>query len=158
MLGNLLGLPGFEFDTSEQMRDAVLGRRATLAAQARRTRRASRWSMPPKAAGGVERVADVPIYFADPLVRRVAVAAERPRDAQAAEGAAASARCSISSGCAEGAQVTIRQGRGEAVLAPQVDPRGAAGLSCASRPAHPSTAALGAMFGCPVASRPSSER
>ena len=64
-------------------------RRATLDGKLSNatTRRAS--SRPAKAAGGVERVADVPIHFADPLVRRAAVVAGDSR-CEAAEGAAAS--------------------------------------------------------------------
>ena len=70
---------------------------------------------------GVERVADVPIYFADPLVRRAA-SLQQTRDARAAAARACTACLLDQLGIAEGAQVRVRQGRGEAVVATAVDP------------------------------------
>ncbi|WP_250499609.1 NADH-quinone oxidoreductase subunit NuoG [Caballeronia sp. GAWG1-5s-s] len=71
VLGTMLGLPGFEFDTAEEVRVAALGT-GDLAA-----RLSNKTTVAPKRAasnisvkGGFERLADVPIYHADPLVRR----------------------------------------------------------------------------------------
>ncbi len=71
VLGSVLGLPGFEFDTAEEVRDAALGtgdltarlsNKIGVAAQ-RKTAAATR-------EGTFERLADVPIYHADALSRR----------------------------------------------------------------------------------------
>ncbi|WP_248320046.1 NADH-quinone oxidoreductase subunit NuoG [Caballeronia sp. Sq4a] len=71
VLGTMLGLPGFEFDTAEEVRVAALGTGDLTARLSNKTtvapkRAASNISVK----GGFERLADVPIYHADPLVRR----------------------------------------------------------------------------------------
>jgi NADH-quinone oxidoreductase subunit G len=67
----------------------------------------------------LERVADIPIYFADALVRRSGPL-QRTKDAQPPK--ARMHRSTLSTlGVAEGAQVKVRQGRGEAVLTAVVD-------------------------------------
>ena len=73
VLGNLLGLPGFSFETSDEVRADAIGDAATIAARLAvdvpvdpaplTLRRAA-------AAGALERIADVPIYATDPIVRR----------------------------------------------------------------------------------------
>ena len=102
----MLGLPGFEFDTSEQVRDAVLGdgERCCRAARQRHARRDR--DAPRDAAGGVERVADVPIYFADPLVRR-SPSLQLTRRRAAAARLDERARCWRSSALAEGDAVRV---------------------------------------------------
>ena len=69
VLGNLLGLDGFSQDSAEQVRAEALGDAAGLAA-----RLDNRGSALPSSAGtqppALERIADVPIYAADALVRR----------------------------------------------------------------------------------------
>ncbi|KAF1030829.1 MAG: NADH-quinone oxidoreductase chain 3 [Burkholderia lata] len=70
VLGSLLGLPNFEYETSEEVRLAALGEgdlssrlsNAAGVAPVRATAQA--------ASGSLERLADVPIYHADPLTRR----------------------------------------------------------------------------------------
>ena len=63
---------------------------------------------PPAASPGLERIADVPIYFADPLVRRAA--ALQRRATQAPPRGCMSRRCSP--GSARGRPVRVRQVRG----------------------------------------------
>ncbi len=99
---------------------------------------------PAKPSGGVERVADVPIYFADPLVRRApslqATADAKPPKARLHQ------TLLDQLGLDEGAQIKIRQGRGEAVLATQVDagvPPGVVRIAAA----HPSTCGLEGLSG-----------
>ena len=68
VLGNLLGLSGFEYDTAEAVRaDAI-----PVDLEARLGNRRDIAIVPPvpMQPAGFERVADVPIYFADALVRR----------------------------------------------------------------------------------------
>ncbi|WP_347328249.1 NADH-quinone oxidoreductase subunit NuoG, partial [Ralstonia pseudosolanacearum] len=67
VLGNLLGLSGFEYETSEAVRDDVL---AKPVAERLSNATAAQTAAPVAAAGGIERLADVPIYHADPIVRR----------------------------------------------------------------------------------------
>jgi len=84
VLGNLLGLPGFAFETSEEVRDEALGDVSTIAA-----RLAAPPSQSPDAApalvptrGVLERIADVPIYAGrSDRAPRAGVAAHRRRAA-----------------------------------------------------------------------------
>ncbi len=143
VLGTMLGLAGFEAETSEAIRDAVVPPGSDLTA-----RLDNRTDVPLVAPAvpmaGVERVADVPIYFADPLVRRAAslqqTKAARPPRARVH-------RMLLDQlGIAEGAQVRIRQGQGEAVVATVVDPEVPPGVVRLAA-AHASTCALDALSG-----------
>ncbi len=71
VLGTLLGLPGFEFDTAGEVRIDALGTgdltpRLSNKTSVQAKRVASNIAMN----GGLQRLADVPIYHADALVRR----------------------------------------------------------------------------------------
>ena len=141
VLGTMLGLPGFDFETADQVRDACLAGRdvSTLLSNEIAEVKAS-----PLTVSGIQRIADVPIYFADPLVRRSAPL-QKTRDAQAPR-AWMNARLMQSLGVQAGALVLVRQGEGEAGLKAALDDklpdncvRVAAG--------HPATAALGGLFG-----------
>jgi NADH-quinone oxidoreductase subunit G len=67
VLGNLLDVPGFDFETAEAVRDAVLAK--PVAEQLNNATDAA-IQVTAAAANGIERIADVPIYHADPIVRR----------------------------------------------------------------------------------------
>jgi NADH-quinone oxidoreductase subunit G len=71
VLGSLLGLTGFEFDTAEEVRIAALGTGDLTPQLSNKTtvepKRASASATPP---GAFQRLADVPIYHADALSRR----------------------------------------------------------------------------------------
>ena len=101
-------------------------------------------AVPATAANGFERVADVPIHFADPLARRA------PSLQQTADARPPRARMSALTlqqiGVAEGATVKVRQGRGEAVLAAAVDAAVPAGVVRIAA-AHPSTCGLEGLSG-----------
>jgi NADH-quinone oxidoreductase subunit G len=143
VLGTMLGLPGFEFDSAEQIRDAVLGPTGTLEGKLSNATSVA-LATPAKPAGGVGRVADVPIHFADPLVRRSA-SLQATADAKPPK-ARLHQTLLDQLGIAEGAQVKIRQGRGEAVLATQVDPGVPPGVVRIAA-AHPSTCGLEGLSG-----------
>jgi len=146
VLGTMLGLPGFGFESIDEVRaevvpaaDAIAGRlsnatSAPLAALATLV-------APPAA---LERVADVPIYFADALVRR---AESLQQTADAKPPRARVHRTLLDKlGIADGAQVRVRQGRGEAVVAAVADaavPPGVVRLAAA----HPSTCGLEGLSG-----------
>ncbi len=141
VLGTMLGRAGFELDTIEQVRDACLGGRDVA-------RLLDNGIDAPTAAavrpGGIERIADVPLYFADPLVRR-APSLQKTRDARAPR-AWMNARLLGKLGVAEGQPVRVRQGEGSARLAAALDDRLPDGCVRVAA-AHATTAELGPMFG-----------
>ena len=83
VLGNLLNFDGFDQDSSEQVRDAVLtgGVSGRLSVRFAATPGAVS-AQKPVEGSSLERIADVPIYFADPIVRR-ATSLQDTTDAQA---------------------------------------------------------------------------
>jgi NADH-quinone oxidoreductase subunit G len=141
VLGNLLGLDGFRYDRSEQVRDEACPG-GDVAARLSNEVEGIRIELPGPAAA-LERVADVPIYFADPLVRR-APSLRETADA-AAPRAFANGAVLAQLGVAAGARVRVRQDGGEAIVAIERDDRLADGVLRLAA-AHPATAGLGGMF------------
>ncbi|CAG0988055.1 NADH-quinone oxidoreductase subunit G [Burkholderiales bacterium] len=143
VLGTLLDLEGFAFESVDDVRRALTPDAGAIA-----HRLSNATSMPVTAPAAhpapLERVADVPIYFADPLVRR---AASLQLTADAKPPRARVHRALLEKlGIADGAQVRIRQGRGEAVVAAMVDaavPPGVVRLAAA----HASTCGLEGLSG-----------
>jgi len=140
VLGNLLGLAGFEQDTPEAARAEALP--SDVAARlSNATNLQPR--LPAPAGTGLERVADVPIYFSDSVVRRSpplqATADARPPRARM------NPRTAAALGLTAG-KVRLAQGAGSAVLELALDERVADGTVRVAA-AHASTAALGPMFG-----------
>ncbi|GJI99643.1 NADH-quinone oxidoreductase [Duganella rhizosphaerae] len=144
VLGNILGLSGFDYDTSEAIRDEVLGAGVTdLSAKLNNTTKQAVVAAS-AASTGTERIADVPIYFADAVVRR-AESLQKMADA-AAPKAHLSTALAQQLGVAAGDKVKVTQGSGSAILVAAVDaklPANAVRVAAA----HASTAALGGMFG-----------
>jgi NADH-quinone oxidoreductase subunit G len=141
VLGNLLGRPGFDLDTVEEVRAACLGGRdvATLLSNVIDVQ-----VQPASRATGIERIAEVPIYFADPLVRR-APSLQKTRDARPPR-AWMNSRLMAKLGIADGQPLRVRQGEGSAQLAAARDDR--LPDDCVRvAAAHAGTAALGPMFG-----------
>ena len=141
VLGNLLNLAGFDYETAEQVRVDVLP--ADLS-----TRLSNEIAMhvqrPVVAVGGAERIADVPIYFADSLVRR-SPPLQATHDARPPK-ARANASTLQSFGVSAGDKVRVKQGDAAALLDVVADNGVADGVVRVSA-AHESTATLGAMFG-----------
>jgi NADH-quinone oxidoreductase subunit G len=148
VLGSLCGLPGFEFESIDDVR-ASLPSEAEIAGRLGNGSRVP-IAKPAIAATGIERVADVPIHFADPIVRR-APSLQRTADA-APPKARMSALTLTQLAVAEGAQVRVRQGRGEAVLTAVVDPGVPAGAVRIAA-AHASTCGLDGLSGPIVVER-----
>jgi NADH-quinone oxidoreductase subunit G len=145
VLGNLLGLPGFEFESAEQVRTAALGNEAALAARLCNEAGTVPAALPVPTPGGWQRLADVPIYSADALVRRApslqATADARPP--QASVGAALWATL----GLQPGDRLRVRQGAGSVELPARLDATMAEGT--VRVPAgHADTCVLGAATGC----------
>jgi NADH-quinone oxidoreductase subunit G len=144
VLGNLLGLQGFGQDNAEQVRTEAIGDAAGLSARLD-NRRATLPATLDAPAAGCERIADVPIYAADALVRR-AESLQRTADARAPRAGLPSAlwaELGLQPGepgrlSAQGGQVLIIAAEEDPSLAP-----GAVRVPAG----HADTAALGPMFG-----------
>jgi NADH-quinone oxidoreductase subunit G len=146
VLGSLLGLPGFEFDSVEAVRREILPR-AGVAARLSNATRVPVAKPAAAAANGLERVTDVPIYFTDALVRR-AQSLQKAADARTPV-ARANAATLAKLGLAPGAAARLRQGTGEAILAIALDagvPEGCVRVAAG----HPATSTLDGFFG-PIA-------
>jgi NADH-quinone oxidoreductase subunit G len=142
VLGSLLGVPGFDFDDINQVRTACLAGRDVRSLLSNKVSLTDRTK--PAPAKGIQRIADVPIYFADPLVRRSPPLQKTP-DARPPR-AWMNARLMARLGVAARDKVLIRQGEGEARLTIALDdtlPEECVRIATA----HASTAGLGAMFG-----------
>ena len=144
VLGNLLGAPGFEFASAEEVRAELLGEVDLLARLSNALATSREIPTLTSSAGGVQRIADVPIYFADALVRR-AQSLQRTADA-AVPVASMSGALLVRLGLRQADQVHISADGGEAVLEVRRDDHVPA--DCVRVPAaHPLTSALGSMFG-----------
>lgn len=142
VLGTMLGLEGFAYETSEEVKARALGDLAALPAKLNNaTAVAINLSA---STGGLQRLADVPIYSADALVRR-APSLQATADGKAPVASLPQALWA-ELGLAEGAQVKVSQEGGSALLPAVLD---------ASLPANvvrvpagtSATATLGASFG-----------
>jgi NADH-quinone oxidoreductase subunit G len=144
VLGNLLGLDNFDFETSEAVRDDVLGKDASdLSA-----RLSNIASVMPTSSGsavaGFQRISDVPIYNTDAIVRR-AEALQKTADAKMAKAWLSPAEL-LKLGIEDGNPVRLSQGGNSILLSAAADKalpdgvvRVAAGVEA--------TKTLGAMFG-----------
>ncbi|CAJ0777828.1 NADH-quinone oxidoreductase chain 3 [Ralstonia condita] len=142
VLGNLLNLPGFEYDTSEAVRDEVLAK--PVAGQLSNATTAQ-ITVPVADSVGIERLADVPIYHADPIVRR-AGSLQLTAAARAAVRAGVSADVFTQLGLADGDAVRVTQGQGSVVMPAVLDRSLASGVIRVPAATEASTK-LGAMFG-----------
>ncbi|MDO8349669.1 MAG: NADH-quinone oxidoreductase subunit NuoG [Gallionella sp.] len=144
VLGNLLDVSGFDYDTSEAVRAEGLH---TLSLDDKLGNRIAGVEINITADGngaGLQRVSDVPIYSADALVRR-AVSLQKTTDA--------AVPCVMlhgselqKLGVVSGDTVKVSQGEASVQLTVQANnqlPPGTARVAAG----HPATAALGAMFG-----------
>ncbi|MEH6434007.1 NADH-quinone oxidoreductase subunit NuoG [Massilia sp. DD77] len=145
VLGNLLGLSGFDYETSEAIRDEALGKGNTdLSAKLGNAAKLAPSAGTYAGAGQLERVTDVPVYFTDALARR-----SEPLQRTAASNAALvtlSKAVAEQIGVKAGDTVKVTQGSGSAVLVADVDarlPSNAVRVAAG----HRAVATLGAMFG-----------
>ena len=146
VLGNLLGIAGFDYETSEAVRDMALGGKGADLAGKLDNRIDWPVSAPAPTQGhDLQRIAEVPIYHADPIVRR-APSLQRTADARLATRVIISAETAAQLGLAAGDEARIRQGNGEALLPVAIDDKMAHG-SARIPAALASTATLGPMSG-----------
>jgi NADH-quinone oxidoreductase subunit G len=144
VLGNVLNLDGFTYDSSEAVRDEVLGKGAEFVSGLSNELKDVALNIAGSAVSGLQRIADVPINFADPMARRA------PALQQTADALAPKARMNEQTlaqfGFSDNDQIRVRQGAGEALLLVKTDnnvPNACVRVSAA----HASTAMLGEMFG-----------
>ena len=142
VLGNLLGLSGFGHETADEVRAEALDDGAGVASRLDNRAGAAIKVAPP--AGGLERIADVPIYCTDALVRR-APALQHTADAAPPVVGVSPARAQ-QLGLTPGGQVRVSQGAASAVLPVRIE-AGLADNAVRVPAGHPLTAALGPMFG-----------
>jgi len=149
VLGNMLALPGFEFETSEDVRAEALGDLAAIGARLSNATHASVAAgdaVAPASFGPspFERLADVPIYSTDSLVRR-ATSLQLSADARAPVATLPQGLWN-ELGLTADDKVRVAQGGAHAVLPARLDATLAA--TAVRVPAgHADTAALGPMFG-----------
>jgi NADH-quinone oxidoreductase subunit G len=142
VLGNLLKVQGFDYDTSEAVRDEVLG--GVNVASKLNNNLQGLVVQPAAAVSGLQRVAEVPIYASDAIVRR-SVPLQATQDA--------ATPCAIMHseemkklGVQAGEQAKVSTGQGSAKLKVAIDdklPKGVVRVATG----HAATAGLGAMFG-----------
>ena len=142
VLGNLLNLPGFDYDNSEAVRDQVL-QGGDISSKLNNQLHGIT-TQPAPAVSGLQRVSEVPIYAADAIVRR-SLPLQATYDAMPPR-ASMHADDMKKLGLLSGDPIKIMAGHGSAQLAVVADdklPKGVvrvpAGLAA--------TAGLGAMFG-----------
>lgn len=143
VLGNLLNVPGFEFDNVEQVRAE------TLASGDFTTRLNNAITAPVTAAQAgsalaLERIAPVPIYFADALARR-SEPLQKTADAKTPE-VIAHPQVLERLGLHAGEAVRVKQGNAVAELVAAADARLPANVVWIAA-GHTATSTLGAMFG-----------
>jgi NADH-quinone oxidoreductase subunit G len=147
VLGNLLELGGFAFETSEEVLAEALGDRATIPERlaAAPAGAPGRIALPERRAdsGELERIADVPIYASDPIVRR-APALQMTADARPPV-AGIPSELAAERGIVDGTPVRITSAQGSIVLRSRVDPSLASNVVRVAA-AHPLTVALGPMY------------
>ena len=143
VLGNVLNIDGFSYESSEAVRDEVLGKGAEFVNGLSNDLSGLAVQLP-SVVSGLQRIADVPINFADPMVRR------SPVLQQTTDAVAPTARINEETlamlGLVSGSKVKVKQGQGEALLVAKADNNVPAGCVRVSA-AHASTSKLGDMFG-----------
>jgi NADH-quinone oxidoreductase subunit G len=143
VLGTMLDLPGFGFESADQVCAEALGPVESVAARLSNASSAVP-ALGAAMAGGLERIADVPIYATDALVRRATslqlTADARPPVVGVPQGLWQQL------GLREGDKVRVEQGSGHAVLPVRLDAT-LADNTVRVPAGHADTASLGAMTG-----------
>ena len=146
VLGNMLGMSGFDFETSEDVRTEALGEESAL--PSRLNNSTSAVAAHAETQGGLERIADVPIYATDAFVRRAAGLQHTADAAPVAVSLSSAVWAQLD--LTPGASVRVTQetlgGLAQATLPAKLDAT-LAPTAVRVPAGHASTASLGAMFG-----------
>ena len=144
VLGNLLDVQGFDYDSSEQVRDAMLSGQNVMDKLNNHIAGVALQAAAGISSGSLQRVADVPVYSADAVVRRAA-SLQKTRDA--ATPCVTMRGSELQKlGVQSGDAVRVIQGKAGVRLVAQADDALPAGVVRVAA-GHPATAELGAMFG-----------
>ncbi len=144
VLGNVLNLDGFAYESSEAVRDELLGKAEEFVVGLNNGLGGAQIAGGIGNPNGLQRIADVPIHFADPMARR-SPALQQTADSRVPE-ARASQETLAALGIADGDTVAVSQGAGKAILRARADQN--VPVNCVRVAAgHSSTAELGEMFG-----------
>lgn len=120
VLGNLLGLDGFDHDSADEVKHEALGNEDKIFSKINNLYNyLDIGRLTPGETGHLQRIAEVPIYSADAIVRR-APSLQKTRDA-AAPVASMNRALADKLGLREGDQLRLRQGDGEAMVPYAVD-------------------------------------
>ncbi len=144
VLGNLLQLEGFDYDSSEQVRAEIISDKEEFVQNLNNSLDVLSIKDFSQKGSEIERIGEVPIYQADPIVRR-AVSLQKTHDAAPPTAFASSALLN-KAGILAGETVRIDQQNEEIQLVISVDdnlPDDCIRLACA----HPQISRLGTMFG-----------
>ena len=145
VLGNLLGLDHFDYNSAEDVRQAALGAAGDVSDRLGNALgpelRVDALTATP--APNIERIAEVPAYAADAIVRR-ARSLQQTRDA-APPVARLNRALFEKLGLRQGDELRLRQGGGEALVAAVIDDKVAANCIRLAT-ARPETSTLGPMF------------
>jgi len=144
VLGNLLGLSGFDYDTSEAVRDELLGNQTDLAPRLNNKTAVTLAAASGSQVSGTERIANVGIYSTDALARH-AESLQQTADAKTPR-AWLSTDQFTALGLVTGDIVKVTQA-GRSVLLPASSDKGLPSGVARIAAGHPATAALGTMFG-----------
>ena len=126
VLGNLLGLNGFEQDNVDAIRAEIAPNLQTFVSAKLNNEIAGVVANMQSAQTGIERVGEVPIYATDALVRR-APSLQKSADAKNAKFAHFASDVFAQLGLVDGGDVSISQGEGSATLVAKLDANLAAG-------------------------------
>ena len=128
VLANLLGLPGFDHESADSVRALAVPDdiAARLEADGRAWREVTAAPKGAVAGKALERIADIPIYNADPIVRR-AESLQQTRDARTPK-ARLNTQTRAALGLDEAAQVRVSDAGGEAIVSLELDERVADGV------------------------------
>lgn len=149
VLGSLLGMPGMEFDSIDQVRAACLDGRDVSKLLSNGIKAATTKT---EKGNGIQRIADVPVYFADPLVRR-SPPLQKTRDARPPR-ASMNSRLMARLGISAGQAVLVNASTKLITALDDKLPDDCVRIAAA----HASTAALGPMFGTLTLEKVSAER
>ena len=144
VIANVLNLDNFNYETSEQVRDEIFSEGTELGKYLSNSLRSSVFSLETNREDTIYRIGEVPIYQADPIVRR-AQSLQETRDAVSIA-AWMTSELMEKIGVIEGDQVSIKQGNEAVLLQVACDDKLPA--NCVRIPcAHSKTSNLGALFG-----------
>ncbi|SDY56369.1 NADH-quinone oxidoreductase subunit NuoG [Nitrosomonas sp. Nm58] len=144
VLGNLLQLDGFDYETSEQIRAQIIPAEEAITRYLNNNLKEYEATIFIQEVSGLQRIGEVPIYQADPIVRR-AESLQLTHDAASPKAWLPTALLKQLS-VREGEVIRLKQGGGEVQLEVAGDdglPFNCVRVACA----HPHTSTLGAMFG-----------